>query len=652
MLTQEINNSDRVGAANANKESANISIGSPLVRNLTLESLTRQLLSMEAAVNVTSGASTHSNYDAMANFDIVIGAITKTPLSKDAGTSVPQLWKALDMLYDCEARNAVSIRAQRQRIMFLHFCAWDWLEVKVYDACEAYLHDDTQRDNWISQLAKTVDTLYTTGTKSAVINPTKYIVSQHAQPYSYKAYRIPSIDIHVRFEFVQQTVMSIVRRWLSFPDRQTSMPTYWLLDIVIRNLTPAGLLLDEVWLAFRFVRSQVFDPPLRRPLKKEDFEFLDKAFQNHPITCRGSDEADALLGLQTIVQKFLTSRSQVPLEATYAYQPSSRRSTRTRAVDPLAIPTQLTVPRTGKPEHMLGFLRALKGLIKLDLLSGEICADTKLTAFVTKDTDKYLPFREYGRSRIRIKQDGGPFTPEANIRTESGLFSNLVFRGITFHSNFLLDGGQRTLFANYAEWTDTVNATKATLLTQTSWLDATELEKHFCLTTAYGQPTKRSTAYAEAYAQTACDKSRNTWLLGSNPTSYKALWKEICAVKKSPDTTPAAYPQMGTLIGHLFVADYVYAGVIPMPSADEMADIIWEINKGGARGLEELGLIPKADRGAKRDKQEVRDALRALFQFLQENLDLEEQTQMIFDIIMLEHALCKYVRCVQKHLTW
>lgn len=631
----------------------------PVLRNLSLESVLCQLLETQAAIDVAAYPTILSTYGPMSDFDAVVETITKTPLSKEAGTAVPKIWEALDILSKCEARTAVSIRAQRQRIMFLHYTVWDWLQVGVNEACEGYLHDSTRCNDWISRLAKKVDTLYTTGTKRAIINPITFIDYAHAEPYEYRAYRIPSVDDDARFAFVHATVMTIVQQWLLFPEGGLSIAKYWFLDTVIRNITPAGLLLDEVWVSFGFLKTQVFEAPKRKSnFKKEDFDFLEEAFQMHPIANKQSHEFAALQQLQTTVQQFLFSRSQEPPKGPPEKRSNTRRSStalharKTLSVVGLAIAKQPTVPRTGRPEHMLGFLRALKGLITLDLASGEVCTQTELAQFVTKDTDKHLPFREYGRSRLRIKQDGGPFSPSSNIRTEAGFFSSLIFRGITFNSDFLRSKDHRTLFRNHTDWAETVASVQQDLLNQSPNLTGGDLAQFFCVKTAYGQPMARSIEYAADYARTAFDPSHNAWLLEDETPSYITLWKTICSVNPPRSEQRAAYPQMGPLIGHLLVADYVYAGVIPMPSVDDMADIIWEINKGGARGLVALGLLPEVDGGARQSKQGVRDALNALYRFLQDNLDIEEQMQMIFDIIMLEHALCKYVRCVNKNLTW
>ena len=55
---------------------------------------------------------------------------------------------------------------------------------------------------------------------------------------------------------------------------------------------------------------------------------------------------------------------------------------------------------------------------------------------VQENADKKLPFRNYTPSRLCILEPGGPFSPDT-ISTQEGLFSALIFRGVTYHTDFL-----------------------------------------------------------------------------------------------------------------------------------------------------------------------------------------------------------------------
>ncbi|KAJ7741798.1 hypothetical protein DFH07DRAFT_688069, partial [Mycena maculata] len=83
--------------------------------------------------------------------------------------------------------------------------------------------------------------------------------------------------------------------------------------------------------------------------------------------------------------------------------------------------------------------------------------------------------------------------------------------------------------------------------------------------------------------------------------------------------------------------DLSYAGAVEAPTVDDIAFIIWDLNKGAVAGLEELNLIPL-------HKQAVKHAVRALYKRLQQALPEEMKTAVGFDPIVLEHSLCKFSR--------
>ncbi|KAF8231105.1 hypothetical protein L208DRAFT_1278828 [Tricholoma matsutake] len=65
----------------------------------------------------------------------------------------------------------------------------------------------------------------------------------------------------------------------------------------------------------------------------------------------------------------------------------------------------------------------------------------KFLAHVQENTDKKLPLHDYMPSCLCILEPGGPFSPDM-VSTQEGLFSALIFRGITFHTDFLLQQEQ------------------------------------------------------------------------------------------------------------------------------------------------------------------------------------------------------------------
>jgi len=76
-----------------------------------------------------------------------------------------------------------------------------------------------------------------------------------------------------------------------------------------------------------------------------------------------------------------------------------------------------------------------------------------------------------------------------------------------------------------------------------------------------------------------------------------------------------------------------------MPSVDKMAKLIAKLGKGAKSGMEQTGLI-RAGCSAK----EVCNAFVSLDLALQRELGVEEKEDMGYNVIMLEHTLCKVAR--------
>ncbi|KAF8584295.1 hypothetical protein K439DRAFT_1346475 [Ramaria rubella] len=78
--------------------------------------------------------------------------------------------------------------------------------------------------------------------------------------------------------------------------------------------------------------------------------------------------------------------------------------------------------------------------------------DSPLFKLVKTDGDFYLPFREQAPSRSHVLQEGGPFeTAYMNMR--GGLFSGLIFWGVTFSAPALLDD-HHNRFDVLGDWTE------------------------------------------------------------------------------------------------------------------------------------------------------------------------------------------------------
>lgn len=103
-----------------------------------------------------------------------------------------------------------------------------------------------------------------------------------------------------------------------------------------------------------------------------------------------------------------------------------------------------------------------------------------------------------------------------------------------------------------------------------------------------------------------------------------------------------AFPQIGNLVAHLLAGDYAYTGKVKMPSVEEMGEVIHDVDAGGIAGLRVLGYFGK---GEKPSQSQVTAGLEDVHAFVMSVLPRDSREMMGYDLIMLEHALCKISRC-------
>ncbi|KAA1479995.1 hypothetical protein DENSPDRAFT_789805, partial [Dentipellis sp. KUC8613] len=200
---------------------------------------------------------------------------------------------------------------------------------------------------------------------------------------------------------------------------------------------------------------------------------------------------------------------------------------------------------------------------------------------MARDLDRYLPFRENGPSVLAIRRAGGPFSPE-HIRTKAGFFSALVFRGVTFSTEFAIQ--HRTLFHDLNDWNVYI---QSVIDNSPSSLPAT----YFCKKHAYGSTTDRSVDHVQKYWEVAEEHWETMVGLDGKANSFKAFRDEIVKGKNAHGNS--LYHAFGPLTGYLLTADYAEAGLIQIPTKEEMGDLIVDIGAGAVSALEEMGLVRK-----------------------------------------------------------
>ncbi len=214
------------------------------------------------------------------------------------------------------------------------------------------------------------------------------------------------------------------------------------------------------------------------------------------------------------------------------------------------------------------------------------------------------------------------------IQTRSGLFSAIIYRAVTYGNRFLLHPITPTVYADPEDWD----------LACSQHNNESNDPSYFCDKTAYGQATNLSPKNLDRYWRSTDPKNKalTEWLY-SLTKSYTFLEVyEIFLKGKGPDGKKA-FPNCGSLISYLLTLDYAIAGIVPMPTAEEMGAIMWSLKKGRLKGLKFLGF-------AAHRKVDAIHAFVTFHRYMLVKIPFQQRSQMDFNIFHTEHFLCKFRR--------
>ncbi|KAG7085790.1 hypothetical protein E1B28_003331 [Marasmius oreades] len=250
--------------------------------------------------------------------------------------------------------------------------------------------------------------------------------------------------------------------------------------------------------------------------------------------------------------------------------------------------------------------------------------------YVVQDADKRLPFRDLAPSRKHILSYSSTFSSPyrvPHLRTKEGFFSALIYRGITHNTQFLLSKEYPRVFHDLEHW-----------LAVYIPLQALHSKQYFCNMQAYFTPCpSRSVDNVTRYWQAAQRHDLTQWLTGTQMafgTVYRLLHKGTIPAGVRGQRHVNAFPGMGSLSIYLLCADYAAAGVIAMPTFDELARVMLEVKGGALKGLRNLGF--QCD-----SVEETSAALSAVDSVLKDLFEDAELAQMNYSLLTLEHSLCK-----------
>ncbi|KAL6301048.1 hypothetical protein BKA93DRAFT_739411 [Sparassis latifolia] len=286
-------------------------------------------------------------------------------------------------------------------------------------------------------------------------------------------------------------------------------------------------------------------------------------------------------------------------------------------VHPVPIASSST-PSTYSPE-LCRLLKFVKDLLSLCLETSP-SSPTHIQAHILKDLDKFFPFCEHAPSKLSVSGLNGPLHPN-NINKPGGFASVLCWHGVTFGCKAVVE--KEVFFPD-------LEAFQAMCRSCPS-----DDPKFLCKKTAYGSAIGGcGPEHAPAYF--AVEKE---WKKLFDDPSMVDANGQLRFTTFYQWTQSANLPQMGPLIGMLLAGDLCHAGKFRMPSAEEMGTLVSAVNKGAVSGLQYCSLLPDTY-----SRAEVVQAFKVAYNFLDTMLAEEEKVLITFNVIMVEHLLCKIQR--------
>lgn len=595
----------------------------------------------------------------------------RQPGSEIASKLIPGIWHLVGEMEQDEARLALQLRPKRAAIMTTNYWAWRWLDGYCSTQITVAVRTGVDHTCWISRLAGDVKTMVQIRSKFQIFIPKTYgITAPSAHSYTYKTSRPSFLSSEDEvLTAVLVTTTEIIATWLDFPVDTLACQQAWFVHALVKTVGENALLVDEVWTAYTNLRKYVLGTTRRRSDMLSCMETLQKDLQQHPLSIPTSEASIALDGLAEFVEWGCFGNLQYQsLKKSFEYGDAPTPPGNDVEMLP---PAHMEQEMPGEdvnsdeeeeeedeiqpeaPEDLLGVAserilnRFVDFLNEAFALQGHVPHPTKFQTVLMERMDFLYPFRELAPSRIRALQPEGPFTPE-RARTDEGMFSGLACRGATFGTDFMFQ--YPIFFHDIQDFRDAKQLATDEHIAETG---KTPPKIFFCDDAAFGPSNfRRTIEVVEKYAQSLARFSWAEKFQDRVQVPFLECWDWLRGDTNVKDEK--RFPVLGPLASYLLTADLSYTGAVVAPTVDEIATVIWDLNKGAVAGLEELNLIPlrtESEGGtkARADKDNVRRAVKVLFKRLERLLPEEMKTAVGFDVIVLEHSLCKFSRSLIKN---
>ena len=221
------------------------------------------------------------------------------------------------------------------------------------------------------------------------------------------------------------------------------------------------------------------------------------------------------------------------------------------------------------------------------------------------------------------------YSEHHRLLTPEGLWNILTFRGATYGSPYAENDLQ--WFDTYEEWTDYYAASNKTF--------KGDKTQYFINVAAYGMRNKHRNI--NNIAKYWDERHRWTSFIASKP-DLKKTYKFLTQNHKG-ESQKKVFPNIGPLTALLVCGDLIELKILEIPAIKDWAELIYDVQKGATLGLHSLALI-----GETFTKEDVIDAFTKLDSFLVQELSDDDKLLMGYNMVMLEHGLCKFTRILTK----
>ena len=536
-------------------------------------------------------------------------------------------WGHLLQLTSLGRNLSLVVRKQHMMIMLLSHHMWYWLDIYVAKTAREFLElperPVLEEETWLKSLVDNVKAMYVEHLARRTFIAAAYGIKavpgnkEHTITLDFRQWPQTKQASHI-----VSTVIEIIQSWLQFPTHSNARVQAWFVHVIITQFDPRLLYLDYIWTTYNNVVKNLFR---RGTWHLDSFSCVKSivdAAPDHPLFNTTSKETKIIMDLGQIVDDFVSGKltsgprgnGESAINTNVSQLPQSLRNV---AEDRVAI--------------FKSFIRYSMNFVLFLSMEG---VPSSLVTMFTGSGDKSIPFRELAPGRSRFKSPEGPFAPNV-VRTTEGIFSALVWRGITFAAPFSLDNTIPMVFNSAFHFDQ--ECTKESHNGKPA--------SFFCDPAAYGvHNPQRMVSLAQSYWASL---KGDIWpdFVRNRIVPFKECYSFFRTRVKAGTTTVPRFPNIGPLTSYLITADLFYSGVVERPSVQDIAWIIKEVNKGPVAALEGLGLVTlRRTKSSKPNITECQAALKYVYGVVCEVVPEEHRETLHIDYIMLENSLCKFSR--------